>query len=96
MTIHHKSCDDCRKPLQNEDMWDLPPKDQSKQVTSDFDKNWQEELKRPHPSLVRGATPMMTVPSWSSEGLIELAHLLSLLMLLRPVASILAKQGRRR
>lgn len=47
----------CRKPLQTEDMWDLPPGDKAKKVTSDFDKNWQEELKRPKPSLVRSIVP---------------------------------------
>ena len=52
----------CRKPLQTEDMWDLPPGDKAKKVTSDFDINWQEELKRPKPSLVRiGISDPLTV-----------------------------------
>ncbi len=34
----------------------MPASDQSKEVTSDFDKNWEEELKRPSPSLVCSST----------------------------------------
>ena len=43
-----------RRPLQFEDIWELPPDDRVSKVSSDFEQVWQEELSRPEgPSLVR-------------------------------------------
>lgn len=42
-----------RKPLQAEDIWDLPPDDKVGRVSEKFVRIWDEELEKPEgPSLV--------------------------------------------
>lgn len=41
-----------RKPLELEDIWDLPPGDRIESVCNKFESFWAEELRKPHPSLV--------------------------------------------
>lgn len=42
-----------RRPLEVSDVFDCLPEHGSKKLSTHFDSMWQEERKRPHPSLMR-------------------------------------------
>ena len=42
-----------RKPLQFEDIWELPEGDKVEHITAEFERHWAEEMQKPQPSLVR-------------------------------------------
>ncbi len=42
-----------RKPLQFEDIWELPEGDKVENITAKFEKSWEQEMQKPVPSLVR-------------------------------------------
>lgn len=51
----------CRKPLQMEDIWELPPGDKVGRVSERFEKIWDDELSKPKgPSLVNSASHELT------------------------------------
>ena len=43
----------CRKPLQFEDMWRLPPQDRVANLAQRFETVWEKEQQKAKPSLVR-------------------------------------------
>ena len=42
-----------RKPLQFEDIWELPAGDKVENITTKFEQSWEQEMQKPMPSLVR-------------------------------------------
>ena len=51
----------CRKPLQFEDMWKLPHQDRVANLSRQFEQVWDQEVKKPKPSLVR-LPPRLVMP----------------------------------
>ncbi len=53
----------CRKPLQFDDIWELPAFDKVENITANFEKYWQQEMQKQKPSLVRNPNhPTLTQP----------------------------------
>ena len=46
-----------RKPLQFEDIWELPEGDKVENITARFEHHWAEEMRKRQPSLVRILLP---------------------------------------
>lgn len=46
-----------RKPLQFEDIWELPEGDKVENITARFEHHWAEEMRKRKPSLVRSSRP---------------------------------------